>query len=160
MTEEKEEHAAVRFPPPAVGVLTIICGYLLGRFVPVLQGFGFPAPERYWIGGGLAVVAGIVFGAWPALHFRSTGQNPTPWSETPELVRHGPYRFTRNPMYVMMILVCIGFAIILNTAWILILTPVCATIIYFVAIRHEGTYLERKFGAAYREYRESVRRWI
>lgn len=160
MTDENHDHAAVRFPPPVVGVLTIIVGYLLGRFFPVFTGFGFPAPERYWIGGGLAMIAGAVLGAWPAMHFRSTGQNPTPWSETPELVLGGPYKFTRNPMYLMMVLVCVGFAIILDTAWILILTPVCATIIYFIAIRHEETYLESKFGDAYRRYRESVRRWI
>ena len=160
MTDHEPDHAAVRFPPPLVGVLTIVFGYLLGRFYPVFPGFGIPVPERYWMGGGLAVAAGLVFGVWPALHFRRTGQNPTPWSDTPELLRHGPYKITRNPMYVMMLLICIGFAVILNTAWILVLTPACATIIYLVAIRHEETYLENKFGDAYRDYKRSVRRWI
>ena len=160
MNDRNHGHAAVRFPPPVVAVVTIIAGYLLGRFFPVFPGFGLPAPERYWIGGALAVVAALVFGAWPALHFRKTGQNPTPWSETPVLVRHGPYRITRNPMYVMMLLVCVAFAIILNTAWILILTPVCAAIIYFIAVRHEESYLETRFGDAYRDYRNSVRRWL
>lgn len=160
MADESRDHAAVRFPPPVVGVLTILLGYLLGRFFPVFAGFGFATPERYWIGGGLALIAGLALGAWPALQFSKSDQSVTPWSETPRLVVHGPYRFTRNPMYLMMILVCISFALILDTAWILILTPVCATVIYFVAIRHEEAYLERKFGESYREYRKAVRRWI
>jgi protein-S-isoprenylcysteine O-methyltransferase Ste14 len=92
--------------------------------------------------------------------FQNIEQDPKPWTSTPEIIVEGPYKFTRNPMYVMMLLVCIGFAIILAEVWILILTPVCGAIIYFTAIRHEEEYLEEKFGDDYREYRKNVRRWI
>ena len=60
----------------------------------------------------------------------------------------------------MMLLVCIGFSIILDEVWILLLTPVCASVLYLVAIRHEEVYLDRKFGESYLAYKRRVRRWI
>ena len=160
MSEGDRDHAKVRLPPPLVGVLTILIGYGLGRVVPVLPGFGLPPPVGYWIGGAIAVVAFIVFGIWPIRIFRRIEQDPKPWTSTPELTTSGPYRITRNPMYLMMLLVCVGFAFILSEAWILILTPVCAVVLYLTAIRHEEAYLAEKFGESYLDYQSRVRRWI
>jgi len=160
MTGDDKDRAPVRFPPPVCAVVTILLGYGLGRWWPVFPAFGFPEPERYWIGGGIAVFFALTLGAWPALQFRRTNQDLTPWTPSPELVLHGPYKFTRNPMYLMMLGICIGFAFILHTAWILILTPVCAVTIYLIAIRHEEAYLARQFGDSYLDYKKKVRRWI
>ena len=154
------DHAAVRFPPPLIPVATIIVGYLLGRFVPILEFVQLPTPERFWLGGVIVVAAILVLGVWPIRLFKKTGQDVKPWTDTPEIVVEGPYRFTRNPMYLMMIVVCIGFAILLSEAWILILTPMCAWLIFMIAIRHEEAYLARKFGASYHKYKNRVRRWI
>ena len=63
-------------------------------------------------------------------------------------------------MYLMMVLVCLGIAVMLSEAWILILTPVLVVTIYHIAIKHEEVYLEDVFGDSYRDYRKSVRRWI
>ena len=75
-------------------------------------------------------------------------------------MERGPYRFTRNPMYLQMVLVCVGVAIILANLWILLLTPFCAWALRHFAIRPEEEYLERKFGASYLEYKGRVRRWL
>jgi protein-S-isoprenylcysteine O-methyltransferase Ste14 len=157
---DENDHAPVRLPPPIVGLLTILIGYGLGRLVPLVDGFGFATPARYWIGGAIVVVAGYVFGYLPIKLFNQTEQDPKPWTATPEIIVVGPYKITRNPMYVMMLLVCVGFSIILAEAWILVLTPVCGLVIYLTAIRHEEIYLEEKFGDSYREYKQNVRRWI
>ena len=101
-----------------------------------------------------------MIGAWPILMFRRTEQDPRPWTSTPEIIVGGPYRFTRNPMYVMMLCTCAGVSIILAEAWVLALTPVCAAVIHVTAIRHEEAYLESKFGDSYRAYRRKVRRWL
>lgn len=154
------DHAAVKFPPPVVGILTIVIGFILGRFVPIMDDFLVPAPTRYWAGGAICIAAILVFAVWPIRLFQQIEQDPKPWTTTPELVVTGPYQFTRNPMYVMMLLVCFGFSIILDEAWVLVLTPVCALTIYLTAIRHEEAYLEKKFGDSYLEYRKKVRRWI
>ena len=155
-----DDHAAVRFPPPIVGILTIIAGYLLGRFFPIVDDFLLPAPARYWVGSGIVVAAGLALGWWPIRLFSATEQDARPWTATPEIIVSGPYRITRNPMYLMMLLVCLGFSIILDEAWVLVLTPICAMTIYRIAIRHEEQYLEEKFGDSYRAYKERVRRWI
>ncbi len=157
---EEEDHAAVRFPPPLVGILTIVIGYVIGRFVPIADNFLLPSPARYWVGGAVVVIAGIVLGWWPIRLFQETEQDARPWTATPEIVVKGPYRVTRNPMYLMMLLMCIGFSIILDEAWVLVLTPACAAVIYLTAIRHEEAYLERKFGDSYSAYKGSVRRWL
>jgi len=155
-----ETGATVHFPPPIAGILTIIGGYIIGRFIPILTEYTLSAPGRYWIGGIIVLSAGSVLGLWPLLQFRDTGQNVTPWSGTPEIIVEGPYKFSRNPMYLMMLLVCIGFAVILSEPWILILTPVLAIVLYHIAIKHEEAYLEDKFGESYCTYKKTVRRWI
>ena len=157
---EDEDHAAVKFPPPLVGVLAIVVGYGLGRFYPIMDDFLVPAPERYWVGGIICVVAILVLAIWPIKLFKKIEQDPKPWTTTPEIIVTGPYKFTRNPMYLMMVLVCIGFSIILDEAWVFVLAPVCGFVIYLIAIRHEETYLEEKFGDSYRNYKKNVRRWI
>ncbi len=63
-------------------------------------------------------------------------------------------------MYLQMVLACFGFAVLLSSAWIAVLTPVCAALLYFLVIRYEEIYLEAKFGDAYLEYKGRVRRWI
>jgi protein-S-isoprenylcysteine O-methyltransferase Ste14 len=154
------DHAAVRFPPPVIGILTIVVGYLLGQVAPIADDVLLPSPHRYWFGGALAILGGLVLGAWPIRLFQKIEQDIKPWTSTPELVVAGPYRYSRNPMYLMMLIVCIAFSIILDEAWVLVLTPVCAVAIYLMAIRHEETYLEEKFGESYLAYKDSVRRWI
>ncbi len=158
--ESNDSGASVRFPPPLVAVLTIIAGYLLGRFVPIFPVLNLAAPMRYWLGAIIIFAAIIVLGVWPIRLFNKSGQNVTPWSATPEIIVLGPYHFTRNPMYLMMVLVCLGCAIILAEIWLFVLTPVLAFALYHIAIKHEEIYLSEKFGDSYRAYKRSVRRWI
>ncbi|MDA0680475.1 MAG: isoprenylcysteine carboxylmethyltransferase family protein [Proteobacteria bacterium] len=152
--------AAVRFPPPVAGILTIVAGYVMGRWIPLLTDYDLATPDRYWIGGGIALAALLVLGLWPIRLFRDTEQNVTPWSDTPEIIIEGPYKFTRNPMYLMMLLVNFGFAVIFSEPWILIFLPGLALALYHIAIKHEEIYLEQKFGESYLTYKRSVRRWI
>ena len=152
--------AAVRIPPPAAAVLTIVAGYVIGRFVPLLTAYELATPDRYWIGVAIIVIAVVVLAIWPIRYFKETGQDVTPWSETPEIIVQGPFKFSRNPMYLMMLNVCVGFAIVFSEIWILILTPMLALVLYHIAIKHEEVYLEEKFGESYRAYKNSVRRWI
>lgn len=152
--------AAVRFPPPVAGILTIVAGYVFGRVFPILSEHALPTPARYWIGAAIVITAVLVLGYWPIQLFKRTEQNVTPWSNTPEIIIAGPYQFTRNPMYLMMLIACLGFAVIFSEAWILIFTPVLAVALYHIAIKHEEKYLQQKFGESYLNYKKTVRRWI
>lgn len=153
--------AAVRVFPPVVPLLTVLIGIGLDQLWPVGLPFDLEArPERYWIGGVIAIGAVLGLGLWSVVLVRKSGQSENPWKPTTRLIQRGPFRITRNPMYLQMVLVCLGFAVALGNLWILLLTPLCAWMLQRLAIVPEEKYLEGKFGDAYREYKRKVRRWI
>ncbi len=161
MTTSKEsDGAAVRFFPPGIPMLTILLGVGLQDLWPIDPGFELAAPARYWVGGLIVAGAVLGLGLWSVVLFRRGGQSENPWKPTPRIEDRGPYRITRNPMYLQMVLVCVGFAIILSNPWILALTPVGAWLLQQLAILPEEAYLEQKFGDTYVAYKKRVRRWL
>jgi protein-S-isoprenylcysteine O-methyltransferase Ste14 len=156
-TDEKDG-AAVRFPPPFVPVMALALGvvvhlWLLPFSLPMGNGFRYATATLL-----LAVGLGLMAAAFGL--FRRTGQDPKPWESTPEIISTGIYRYTRNPMYVSMGLLQAGIGVALANGWVVLSVPVVWGVIYAIAIRHEEAYLETKFGSAYTEYKESVRRWL
>ena len=157
---DSPDAAAVRVFPPGVPLVTILLGVGLNRVWPLDLGFELPAPANYWIGGANVVVAILGLGWYSVTLIRRTGQSENPWKPTTEIMTRGPYRLTRNPMYLQMVLVCIGSAIILTNIWILLLTPVCGGVLHRLAILPEEAYLEAKFGEEYVSYKRRVPRWL
>ena len=157
---ERPSAARVRIFPPALPVVTILLGVVLERWWPIDLALEPPPLVRYWTGGLIVGGAILLLGLWAVVIVRASGQSENPWKPTTQIVEQGPFRVTRNPMYLQMILVCIGFSILLWNAWILLLTPLCAWLLQRLAIVPEEEYLEREFGDAYREYRRRVRRWL
>jgi protein-S-isoprenylcysteine O-methyltransferase Ste14 len=152
--------ASVRIFPPAVPLLTILAGVALNRVWPLGSAFVIPESARYWIGGTIVAASILGLGFWSVVLFRRSGQSENPWKPTYSVVDRGPFRFTRNPMYLQMVLVCVGVAIMLANWWILVLTPVGGWILQRLAILPEEAYLERKFGETYLAYKRRVRRWL
>ncbi len=159
-SEELKDRADVRLFPPGVPVITILIGVGLQRLWPLDLGFSLPAPGRYWAGGVLVVGSLLGLGLWSVILFRRSGQSVSPGTKTPEIVERGPFRITRNPMYLQMVLACLGFSVILSNLWILALKPVCGLILQRFSILPEEAYLERKFGEPYLDYKRRVRRWL
>jgi protein-S-isoprenylcysteine O-methyltransferase Ste14 len=79
---------------------------------------------------------------------------------TTTIVDTGPYRLTRNPIYLGMLLGLIGEAIAFNSLWPLVSLVAFALVIRYGVVAREEAYLERKFGDDYRRYRARVRRWL
>lgn len=158
--EPKVDHAAVRVFPPGVPLFTVLVGVGLQWLWPITLDFELPAPERYWVGGLVVAFSFLGLGLWSVVLFRRSGQNENPWRPTPQIMERGPFQVTRNPMYLQMVLVCIGIAVVLWNVWILLLTPICAWLLQKYAIEPEEAYLESKFGDAYLAYKRRVRRWI
>jgi len=157
-TAEPPDGAAVRFPPPlvpliALGVAVAMDGLVGSPGFP-LAGLARGSVAVLLLATGLGL-AGAAIGL-----FRGTGQDPKPWRSTPEIISTGVYRFTRNPMYLGVGLLQAGLGVALANTWAVLLGPVTWAVIQRIAIRHEEAYLERKFGAAYTDYRRAVRRWI
>lgn len=157
---DTRDAAAVRLFPPALPLMTVGLGVVLQNLVPIGIGPSPPAAVRYWVGGLVVIGAVVGLGLWAVLLVRGSGQSENPWKPTTEIIERGPFRVSRNPMYLQMLLVCVGFSILLWNAWILILTPACAAALQTLVIAHEETYLEAKFGDAYLAYKRRVRRWI
>lgn len=76
------------------------------------------------------------------------------------LVTRGPYRVTRNPMYVGLAFLYAGIALYFRLSWGLLLLPVVLLSVYYLVIAREERYLERRFGEAYTHYKMQVRRWL
>ena len=124
--------------------------------VPIAQ----PIVEPYRYAGAVLIGLGGVLGAWGVILFRRARTGVVPFSEATVLVRSGPYRFTRNPMYLGMAGVLAGTAIWLGsiTPWLVL--PAFIRIIGERFIAPEEAMLESVFGTPYVEYKSAVRRWF
>jgi len=126
--------------------------------------FGFPiaqpivAPYRY--AGAVLIGLAVALGLWALCLFRRARTRVMPFSEPTVLVTSGPYRFTRNPMYLALTGVLLGTAIWLGslTPWLVL--PAFMRIISERFIVAEEAMLERAFGRDYVHYRSAVRRWL
>ena len=92
--------------------------------------------------------------------FRAAGTAVPANKPTTAIVRTGPYRFSRNPIYLAFSLVQLGIAVWVDSLWLIATLVAAAAVMHFVVIRREEHYLERKFGAQYLDYKASVRRWL
>lgn len=148
-------------PPPAIFVGAFLIGMLLDAVVTPIRFVGGNASTRALvIAGWVAVWLGFALSLAGILTFRLAGTTMFPFDPASRLVRHGPYRFTRNPMYLGATITYIGFALVLNTVWPVILLPIVIWAMVRYVIRQEEAYLEQTFGADYAAYRKSVRRWL
>jgi protein-S-isoprenylcysteine O-methyltransferase Ste14 len=112
-----------------------------------------------WLGGAVFVLALALF-AWAITIITRAGSNVPTNMPTTSIVDTGPYRFTRNPIYLSMMLGLVSLAIAFDSLWLLMtLVPFFLVIHYGVVVREEA-YLERKFGEVYRRYRARVQRWL
>jgi protein-S-isoprenylcysteine O-methyltransferase Ste14 len=146
----------VTFPPPFVYIGFILLGVVADRFWPAGFGDGGWQP---WVGGALIVI-GIGIMAAGLLKLRRAGTSVHPNEPTRVLVTDGPWRFSRNPLYLSLAFAHLGIGIAADNLWIVgLLAPVLLTIRYAVIAREER-YLEAKFGDSYRRYRTAVRRWL
>jgi protein-S-isoprenylcysteine O-methyltransferase Ste14 len=98
--------------------------------------------------------------AWAIATITRAGSNVPTNTPTISIVDTGPYRFTRNPIYLGMMLALIGLAIAFDSAWLLVTLVPFALVIRYGVVAREEAYLERRFGEVYRRYRARVRRWL
>jgi protein-S-isoprenylcysteine O-methyltransferase Ste14 len=148
----------LKIPPPAIMVLCGAFAWLLARSAP---GFTFILPARITIAVILAL-AGISLALSGVLAFRKvqTTLNPHTPEKSSSIVQSGPYAFTRNPMYLGLVLVLLGFCTYLaNPLSLLAVVVFVAYTMRFQIIPEEQVLLER-FGEYYEQYVQSVRRWI
>src|SRR5262249_51640642 len=143
--------------PPIAWVVAVLTGLALNWLMPLP--FIPPTVPSGWLGTMVFALALALF-AWAIVTITRAGSNIPTSLPTTTIVDTGPYRFTRNPISLGMVLGLIGLAIAFNSLWLLLTLVPFALVIRYGVVAREEAYLERKFGDGYRRYRERVRRWV
>ena len=153
------DHPNLPILPPFAYFLPFLAGVALHHIVGGDRFLGAWLPTTRLLGWVLvAVGAAINISGW--LAFRRAGTPVFPGRPTTAIVTDGPYRFTRNPLYLSLAIAYLGVGLLLGYFWPLIFFPVAVFLVARFIIPREEQYLERKFGAGYARYRGSVRRWL
>lgn len=156
MAEGDRDTAGVIAPPPLIFAIPLIVGLVANWLspLPILAG-----RVGLWMGIALAI-AGLGLIVTGIIEFRHANTAVVPFSPTTAIVSSGPFRFTRNPLYLGFVLIYIGASLAANTLWPLFMLPLAILVLLHGVVKREERYLERKFGTAYTDYRARVRRWI
>ena len=147
-----------KIPPPVYAVLFAVAMWLLSKALPGASWLDFP---WRWVGPAIMVSAFLLdLDSLFIFRRNHTTVNPLHPEQTRVLVTSGLYRFSRNPMYLGLLIVLAGWSVYLGNLAALALLPVFALVISCWQIRPEERVLEQKFGDEYLAYKRSVRRWL
>jgi protein-S-isoprenylcysteine O-methyltransferase Ste14 len=156
MSPNQADSPGVRVPPPLVFLGGLAIGLVLSTWAPTEY---LDRAIAHLVGGVLTGI-GVLLALSAVYAFFRARTNLRPDRSSSALVRTGPYRFTRNPMYVSMTIVYLGVAVMMQSLWSLLLLPLVVTFIRTKVIAREEAYMERRFGAEYLRYKSEVRRWL
>ena len=150
------DNPGVIFPPPFIYAGALASGLVANwlyrlPFLPrgISRALGWPL-----------LIAGLTIGFLGLREMKRAQTNVDPYKPTTAIVVAGPYRFTRNPLYVGMTLIYAGITARANALPAALLLPAVLSVMRRGVIEREERYLERKFGDEYVDYKTRVRRWI
>lgn len=156
MTENSHEHANVIAPPPLIYGVSLLVGLLLQRVSPR----PFLARTTGRVVGLIFIITGFLTGLTAALTMRRANTSLRPDTPTTAIVDTGPFRYTRNPIYLGFTLMYTGIACFANALWPIVILPFVLAVMQRGVIEREEQYLTRKFGLLYTQYQTRVRRWL
>lgn len=142
--------------PPVWVVFTMLAMYALHRWLPIMV-IDLPYAS---ILAGLVLILGLAMILMAAAGFNRAETGIVPFSESTKLVKSGFYRFTRNPMYLGMVMILAGFALALGTLACWIPIPIFISVIQIQFILNEEKFLTDIYGDDYVQYTKQVRRWL
>jgi protein-S-isoprenylcysteine O-methyltransferase Ste14 len=151
-----EDRPGVPIAPPLLFVLPIVASLVLEWLVPT----SFVHGAFRWILGAIFLLAGLALNIGGFVTQKRAGTDPIPFHPSTRIVTRGPYRFSRNPMYIGFAFGTLGIAVLVDSAWMLLAVPIALVLIDRLIITREERYLEGKFGEEYLSYKRRVRRWI
>ncbi len=154
-----DDRPAVPVKPPLVLLGLIALGIMLQWFAPVGGGL-FVWGADGLLAGVLLSATGVLIASTAMRAFTQAGATVMPNRPNATLVKAGLYKYSRNPMYVGLILIYAGFAALLGSVWALILLPVFVAYVRYFAIAREEAYLKRRFGEVYVAYMRKIPRWF
>jgi protein-S-isoprenylcysteine O-methyltransferase Ste14 len=152
----KNDHARVVINPFLIYIACGLCGFFLQNFFPLPF---IPQAEARVIGV-IIMIINLILGLTAVRNMFAAKTSLSPYRPTTALVLSGPYRFSRNPIYIGLTLLYIGLVTYLQLPWGLVLLPIVIWLVTVWVIVPEEKYLEQKFGSEYLRYKATVRRWI
>lgn len=142
--------------PPRLYLAALIIGIAADSVAPVAS---FPAWLSFGVGAVL-IIGGVILLALAMRYFGKAETNVPTTMPTTALVKEGPHRYSRNPIYVALTLTYVGIACTASSVFALILLLPVLSIMRYGVVAREERYLEAKFGQEYRAYKARTRRWI
>jgi protein-S-isoprenylcysteine O-methyltransferase Ste14 len=142
--------------PPQIAFITLVIGSLLHALLPTTWQI-IPAIPAVGI---VLLSMGAVLAVWALILFRSRSTPVYPTTTPTTLVTAGPFRFTRNPMYLGISLILIGFVFILGSLPMLVAPILFLLVMNLYYLPFEEAKMEKLFGDTYTSYRQRVRRWL
>lgn len=156
MSEPRNDHAGVIAPPPLIWLGHIALGIgLIFAFPIALISNALQYPL-----GGVLIALGFSLMMTATWLFRRAGTNIPTYRPTTTVVTSGPYRFSRNPIYLSMLVTHVGIGVVTDNVWMIALVVPFALLLRYGVIAREERYLARKFGEDYQRYKATVRRWL
>ncbi|HYM70600.1 MAG TPA: isoprenylcysteine carboxylmethyltransferase family protein [bacterium] len=152
----KPDTAGVVARPPLIYLAAVVVGFVLRALAPTPF---FPRALGYQLGAILILIA-VALLLWGVREMRRAGTSESTAVPTSALVTTGPFRLSRNPLYVSLTLCYLGTMIAAQALWGLALAVVVLAVMRRGVIDREERYMERRFGAEYLRYKERVRRWM
>lgn len=146
----------VAAPPLLLYIVGLLAGWGAHQIFPLSLLTGLPAR----VAGVVLILLGIALVCWSFNTMRLIGTSMNPYKVAQALATEGPYRFSRNPIYVAMTGAYIGAALLMDSIWPALVLPLVLLIMHWGVICREEKHLEEKFGESYRAYKNKVRRWL
>lgn len=159
MSDNARDNPGVIAHPPIIYGVGLAAGIASEAFWPWGRGLFAAAPAWVAIGVVLAVLGAALL-VYAASRFFRAGTNVPTHLPSTTLVTWGPYRWSRNPIYVALTLIYSGLALAIGAWSALALLPLVLVVMRYGVIAREELYLEHKFGTEYADYKKRVRRWI
>lgn len=133
-----------------------------GAAVALHLAWQMPWPPWQWLSsaGVILVLAGLLLMLWSAIALYRRGTSPLPWVPSNTVVSTGPYRFSRNPIYLGDVLLLAGIGCWLGIGWLVLAAAVSVPVFTRSVVVHEEAYLAERFPEAWAEYSGRVRRWL
>jgi protein-S-isoprenylcysteine O-methyltransferase Ste14 len=156
MPGEPSDNPGVIVFPPALFGAGLGIGFAFQWLWPVrlLPGYGVR------VVGTLILVGSVLLARWAQATMRRGGTNVNPNKPALALVATGPFRHTRNPLYIALSGLYVGLTLLADSVWPLLLLVPVLLVTHYGIVRREERYLKQKFGAPYVEYTTRVHRWF
>jgi protein-S-isoprenylcysteine O-methyltransferase Ste14 len=158
MPESRNDKANIIASPPLLYLCCSAVGVGANFLVP-LPLLGFLGAYRLILGLFLFILSSLLF-IWSIFLFRSFKTPNDPGKPTLCIITSGPFRFTRNPIYLAFIILHFGFSITIDSVWLFLMAPILFLLFHFGIVLREEAYLTTKFGSEYSQYLKKTRRWL